>query len=628
VNPRAFDPRAFDIALYQIGNNPDHAFAYEMALEHPGVAVIHEANLHHLVADLTIKRGDWDAYLAEAEYNGGADALAHARRVRKLEVGPDYEGVPMLRRLLERSRGLIVHSRYVECEMRKAGFAGQIARIPHGAWLPEPGDRMGHRARLGVDPATPLAGIFGHLKPYKRIPEALRAFRRVVRVLPDAKLILVGEPHPDLPLYPMLKALGLEDNVRVTGFTPIEEFVGYIAACDVVLNLRYPTVGESSGTLLRAFGLAKPVIVSDVGAFSEFPDEVCLKVPIGGSEEDLLFEYLNLLMSRPPVAKSLGERARAWVERECAWDVVAKRYVAFLEALVKGAEWTNEEPAHVELSSEEAAPAQEQPAEAVGETYLRTWAVSDASVKYMDTHQWRLTHTLEITPPGGPADHILEMGSYFQITPSLKLKLGYGHVRGCYYGPAGMVERKQITSLEGEHFECDIDLFDAEHDRFPYADEHYTTVLCCELIEHLPTDPMFMMAEINRILKTGGHLVLTTPNIASDRALAAILQGYHPGFFPAYIRPAKEGEEPEARHAREYTPREVARLFVDSGFEVERLETGPFRDDPKPELIWVQHLLAQYKLLEDLRGDGIYIVGRKTCPVRQRYPDWLYSGGY
>ena len=35
------------------------------------------------------------------------------------------------------------------------------------------------------------------------------------------------------------------------GFTPIEDFVGYIAACDIVLNLRWPTVGESSGTLLR-----------------------------------------------------------------------------------------------------------------------------------------------------------------------------------------------------------------------------------------------------------------------------------------------------------------------------------------------------------------------------------------
>jgi len=66
---------------------------------------------------------------------------------------------------------------------------------------------------------------------------------------------------------------------------------------------------------------------------------------------------------------------------------------------------------------------------------------------------------------------------------------------------------------------------------------------------------------------------------------------------------------------------------ADAGFEVVRLETGPFRDQPKPELAWVTHLLEQYLLSPDLRGDGIYALGRKTGPVRKRYPAWLYCGG-
>ncbi len=117
------------------------------------------------------------------------------------------------------------------------------------------------------------------------------------------------------------------------------------------------------------------------------------------------------------------------------------------------------------------------------------------------------------------------MGAYLQITPALKTKLGYGEVRGCYYGQLGHTDRRTVISTEGEPFECDIDLFDAEKDRFPYADEYFDTVLCGELIEHLFEDPMHMMSEINRILKPGGHLVLTTPNIASFRGISAILQG-------------------------------------------------------------------------------------------------------
>src|SRR5580700_9269164 len=45
AKPAAFDPAHYDIAVYQLGNNPHHTFAYEAALEHPGVAVMHEANL-------------------------------------------------------------------------------------------------------------------------------------------------------------------------------------------------------------------------------------------------------------------------------------------------------------------------------------------------------------------------------------------------------------------------------------------------------------------------------------------------------------------------------------------------------------------------------------------------------
>ena len=137
--------------------------------------------------------------------------------------------------------------------MRKQGFKGPIARIPHGAWIPEV-DRLDYRRRLGLDERTPLIGIFGHLKPYKRIAESLHAFRRLVRTEPRARMILVGEKHPDLPLDSLIRTLDLSAQVRVLGFTPIEDFAGYIAATDVVLNLRYPTVGETLRQLVARDG--------------------------------------------------------------------------------------------------------------------------------------------------------------------------------------------------------------------------------------------------------------------------------------------------------------------------------------------------------------------------------------
>ena len=202
-----FDPAEFDVILYQIGNNGWHDFVYEAALRYPGVVVLHESNLHHLITELTIRRDDWDAYVRECEYAGGETARAFAERVRKLEVGPDYEGLPMTRRLLERSRGVVVHSRFMADEVRHAGFTGPVAVIPHGAWIPE-GDRNEYRHRLGLDEFTPLIGIFGFLKPYKRIAESLRAFRRLLRIVPNARMILVGEPHSEFPLEGMIRSMG------------------------------------------------------------------------------------------------------------------------------------------------------------------------------------------------------------------------------------------------------------------------------------------------------------------------------------------------------------------------------------------------------------------------------------
>ena len=147
--PAKFDASLYDVALYQLGNNPHHNFAYEQALEHPGVVVLHEANLHHLIADLTIRRGDWDGYLRAIEADAGQQAFEYARDyVRTVKRPPEYD-IPMLRAVLAGSRAAIVHSAAVETELRANGFTGPVGRIPHGAWILE-GDRMKYRLRLGL----------------------------------------------------------------------------------------------------------------------------------------------------------------------------------------------------------------------------------------------------------------------------------------------------------------------------------------------------------------------------------------------------------------------------------------------------------------------------------------------
>ena len=249
---------------------------------------------------------------------------------------------------------------------------------------------------------------------------------------------------------------------------------------------------------------------------------------------------------------------------------------------------------------------------------------SDDARQYAEFHLGRFVRTLEITPRGTEHDRILEMGAYLQITPALKSKLGYGEVRGCYLGTLGDTEEKSVVSLQGERFSCAIDLFNAERDRYPYPEGHFTTVVCCELLEHLADDPMHLMAEVNRILRPGGWLVLSTPNVCALRGVAAILEGAHPE-FNSYYTTRKGGNRVEPRHAREYAPREIQMLLEAAGFRVEILDTGPYGMRRPDEFDWTLEILRERGFSIELRDDVIHAVGKKVRGVEERFPDWLYA---
>ncbi|MGH9783082.1 MAG: glycosyltransferase family 4 protein, partial [Terriglobia bacterium] len=426
------DAEAYDAILYQMGNNPFHVAIYELALRVPGVVVLHEFNLHHLLAAVTITRGDWDGYFREVEYNGGQEALERARRAQTGAQEPDYDGLAMNRRLLERARGAIVHSEYMVRAVRQAGFHLPVRKIPHGVEIPAVRNDMGmsfraearrelaDRVGFPLDEAAPVFGIFGFLKPYKRIHEALRAFARLRASHPQgqtARMVLVGEEHPRYPLRPLIAELGLEDAVGIAGYVSLDAFTSAIAACDVCINLRWPTVGETSGSFLRALAMGKPTLVSDVGTFREFPDDVAIRIPApvtGNDREDSreiawLYEYMQVLLDDPALARAVGERARAYAARECAWPKVAGEYIEFLEEMVSSARAAGQgagrpaaipdfqaKPRRLDVSREEL------------EEYVVGFSHdSPLMEEYALTHRKRLVRTIEITPPGGPEDRVL-----------------------------------------------------------------------------------------------------------------------------------------------------------------------------------------------------------------------------
>ena len=109
-----------------------------------------------------------------------------------------------------------------------------------------------------------------------------------------------------------------------------------MAGADVCVNLRHPTMGETSGSVIRALSLGKPLVVSDVGWFSELPGDVALKVPVDERETVDLEGALELLLSREDVRGKMGRAAAKLARREHDLERVADRYAAALEEAAGG----------------------------------------------------------------------------------------------------------------------------------------------------------------------------------------------------------------------------------------------------------------------------------------------------
>ena len=328
-------PRGVDLAVYHIGNDPEaHGWILDALRRTPGLVVLHDFVLHHLVAGTTVARRDGHGYLDAMEREHGVVGRLLGHGVLDKRIPPLWESrpedFPLTGEVLSLATGLVVHSHYVEERVRAVGYAGPVAVVPHPAW-PYP-----HPTPATVD-GDPLVGAFGNVNQSKRVPQLLEAFARLRTTHPGARLLLVGATSPGFDLDRRLQRLGLDDTGIVKeGYVDEGRLWSLMAACDVHTSLRSPTRGETSGPAIRALALGKPLVVSDVGWFSELPGDVALKVTVGEAEAADLAAALGLLAERPDVRSAMGGAARELARTAHDLDRVAALQAAAFERVAGG----------------------------------------------------------------------------------------------------------------------------------------------------------------------------------------------------------------------------------------------------------------------------------------------------
>jgi glycosyltransferase involved in cell wall biosynthesis len=306
------------LALYQVGNNPYHDRVVELARRVPGVITLHDVVLHHRLLESTVAKGDWRGYAEAltAEHGALGRAVVEAWRWGTFGRAAQF-ALAANRRLLAAQRGVLVHSRWARGVLEEEIPGLAVRTIPMAVPLPAAASaetRARARERWGLPRDVPVLGSFGFQSPVKRTEVAVRAL--ALPGLESARLLVAGQLAESYDLLGLARRLGVADRLTLLGYVPFEDLEEAIAACDLCVNLRYPSAGETSASLLRVLALGRPALVSDYAQFRDLPQDVAPRVPLGDSEVAVLASLAAGLLASPERLRELSTAARDYVRRE------------------------------------------------------------------------------------------------------------------------------------------------------------------------------------------------------------------------------------------------------------------------------------------------------------------------
>jgi glycosyltransferase involved in cell wall biosynthesis len=287
-----------DHIVYQIGNSPFHSYMVDLLREHPGVVVLHDFYLSGMLSyeQMTGRSPDvWTRALL----------LSHGYAAVRDSVGQD--GYDIGRRLypsnlevLRDASHVIVHSDFARtlaqrCYGPEAARDWSYAQLPRA--VPAEHDRAAARAALGIGKDDFVVANFGFVAPTKRCLELLKAW--LASSLHDDRqchLVFVGENHGGdygAELTSIIKAAG-SGRIKITGWTSDEDYLRYLQAADVGVQLRTDSRGETSGTVLDCMIYRLPTVINANGSMGEFPHDAVWMLPDSFSQEQLV-EALDTL---------------------------------------------------------------------------------------------------------------------------------------------------------------------------------------------------------------------------------------------------------------------------------------------------------------------------------------------
>jgi glycosyltransferase involved in cell wall biosynthesis len=326
--------RIYDAVIYHLGNNPHfHLDIFHMLRQFPGIVVLHDVVLYYLFAGLgrsgLIKHlwlnygmeraSDIDLIIADA---AEGDILRYKHP----------ENYPLVASIFSGASSIVVHNRWAHDRLVALGYERSVHVVPLLAStpaqpVPSGGAVYEFREKHGIGKGELVIACLGFIGPTKRIEQVAQALSRLKGKL-AFRFLVVGQGDD---LTHLIETAGLTECTIRTYFVSDVDFSRYLALTDIVVNLRFPSMGESSATLTKAMSMGKACIITNDASFSEIPDDCAIKIGIGASEVNDLAQAIERLVTDWTLRDTVGNAAKAFVNAHLRGDTVAGLFKNVIE---------------------------------------------------------------------------------------------------------------------------------------------------------------------------------------------------------------------------------------------------------------------------------------------------------
>jgi len=337
----------YDHFVYHVGNNIKyHKWIVETFKKYPGILELHDLSLHYYLAEDTWLHGDIDEYIKIMKYCHGNKGEQTASQFINSMIRAPWETssdvYTVNKHLVDIAKAVIVHSDYAKQMIKGIRHDVPVINIPlHTSDLVHDYIRYKTecRKKLSIGSSDIVMGTFGFATTAKRIQQIVEALKKYLKNPKNTEqnilLYIVGKLE-DRQVIDQIQQYGMENNIIIKGYVDLDEMKVFIGACDFCFNLRYPSQGESSASLHRMLGMGKPVVITRIAAFEEYPDEFSVKISHGESEVDEIFNAICLLSGDSKILGEKGEAAYQYAINNCTLEINIQRYIRFFLDLTNG----------------------------------------------------------------------------------------------------------------------------------------------------------------------------------------------------------------------------------------------------------------------------------------------------